>query len=425
MRQQELNWFEDRNIVSVSQIVESVKGQLENNFRDFWVRGEISNFRTPPSGHCYFTLKDSNAQLKAVCFRLQNRLLKFQPEDGTEVLARGSLTVYPPRGDFQLVVESMEPVGQGALQLAFEQLKSRLQTEGLFDEERKRKLPLLPSKIGVVTSPTGAAIQDVLRVLAHRNDRLNVLLFPTKVQGSGAAQQIAGAIQYFNTRRDIDVVIVTRGGGSLEDLWAFNEEEVARAVFDSDIPVISAVGHEIDFTISDFVADLRAPTPSAAAETVSAVREDLSRRVENLSRRSDQAVRLCLQNKRNHLQKLASSRAFVDAESRLRFFLQRLDELQTRLMRVTPDFFLAPREKIAHMHRTLRQQTQLYLDSRRQQLVARSQQLQAYSPLSVLERGYSIVSTQARQVVRDPDQVKIGEDLDVRVAQGRFRVQKV
>ena len=277
----------------------------------------------------------------------------------------------------------------------------------------------------MVTSPTGAAIQDVLRVLAHRNDRLDVLLFPTKVQGSGAAQQIAGAIRYFNTRRDIDVVIVTRGGGSLEDLWAFNEEEVARAVFDSDIPVISAVGHEIDFTISDFVADLRAPTPSAAAETVSAVREDLSRRVENLSQRSNQAVHLCLQNKRNHLQKLASSRAFVDAESRLRFFLQRLDELHTRLMRVTPDLFLAPREKIVHMHRTIRQQTQLYLDSRKQQLVARSQQLQAYSPLSVLERGYSIVSTQEQQIVRDPDQVKIGEDLDVRVAQGRFRVQKV
>ncbi len=425
MRQRELKLLEERQILSVSQLVKSVKLQLEANFRDLWVRGEISNFKTPRSGHSYFTLKDSDAQIRAVCFRMQNRLLKFRPQDGLDVIARGSLSVSPPRGEFQLVVEFMEPVGPGALQLAFEQLKSRLQSEGLFDEARKKDLPLLPAKIGVVTSSTGAAIQDILRVLSRRNDRVNILIFPTKVQGSGAAQEVARGIQYLDTREDIDVIIVTRGGGSLEDLWAFNEEVVARAIFDCRIPVISAVGHQTDFTITDFVADFRAPTPSAAAEIVSGAREDLCARVEGLQKRSIQAIRLGLRDRRERLRRLAASRAFVDAESKLRFFLQRLDELHSRLVKTIPTLFILIRQRCLQQDQLLRQQIQFYLQSKKHLITASSGQLQAYSPLAVLERGYAIVTTTSREVVRDPDQVREGDEVGVRVQHGEFRAEKL
>ena len=425
MRQQELKLLEERQILSVSELVESVKLQLETNFQDLWVRGEISNFKTPSSGHSYFTLKDSSAQVRAVCFRMRNRLLKFRPQDGLDVIARGSLSVYPPRGEFQLVVEFMEPVGPGALQLAFEQLKAKLQSEGLFDEAHKKELPLLPAKIGVVTSSTGAALQDVLRVLSRRNDRVNILIFPTRVQGSGAAQEVARGIQYLDTREDIDVIIVTRGGGSLEDLWAFNEEVVARAVFECRIPVISAVGHQTDFTITDFVADLRAPTPSAAAEIVSAAREDLCTRVEGLQKQLIQAFRLGLKDRRERLRRLAASRAFVDAESKLRFFLQRLDELHSRLVKTVPTLFVLLRQRCLQQDQLLRQQIQFYLQSKKHLLTASSGQLQAYSPLAVLERGYAIVTTTSKEVVRDPDQVKEGDEVDVRVQHGDFRAQKL
>ena len=425
MQQQELGLFDEKRVLSVSQVVSDVKAQLEAGFRDIWVQGEISNLRLPPSGHLYFTLKDGDAQLKAVCFRMQNRLLKFRPEDGVDVLARGSLSVYPPRGDFQLIVESMEPVGPGALRLAFEQLKARLKAEGLFDDSRKKQLPLLPTRIGVVTSPTGAAIQDVLRVLARRNDRLNVLVFPATVQGKGAAAQIVRGIQYLNTRQDIDVIILTRGGGSLEDLWAFNEEAVARAIDDSSIPLISAVGHEIDFTIADFVADLRAPTPSAAAEIVCGARQELAKRVENFSQRSYHSVRLCIHANRARLHKLAASRAFVDAESRLRFFLQRLDELHTRLLRIQPTIFRSPRERVQQQRENLQQQIQFFLQSKKQRLEARAEQLGAYSPLAVLGRGYAIVSTDQAEIVRDPQQVKTGDRVQIRLERGSFPARRV
>ena len=425
MQQQELKLFEERQILSVSQIVHAVKVRLESKFRDIWVQGEISNFVTPGSGHQYFTLKDKEAQMRAVCFRSQNRLLKFHPEDGMDVVARGSVSVYPPRGEFQLVVETLEPVGPGALQLAFEQLKTRLKSEGLFDQKHKRDLPLLPSKIGIVTSPTGAAIQDILRVLWRRNDRLNVLIFPAKVQGSEAATEIVQGIEYLNTREDVDTIIVTRGGGSLEDLWAFNDEDLARAVFSSRIPVISAVGHEIDFTIADFVADLRAPTPSAAAEIVSGAREELSRALENLTQRSAQAVRLGLKNRRERLRKLASSRAFVDAESRLRFFLQRLDELQSRLTKTLPSMFRTTRQGLVQQEQLLERQIQFYLQSKKHVITTRSAQLQAYSPLSVLERGYAIVTTENQEIVRNPNQLKEGDRMNIRVERGPFRARKI
>ena len=424
MQQQELKLFEERQILSVSQVVHGVKVQLETKFRDIWVRGEISNFVTPGSGHQYFTLKDNEAQMRAVCFRSQNRLLKFRPENGMDVIARGTVSVYPPRGEFQLIVETLEPVGPGALQLAFEQLKTRLESEGLFDQKHKKDLPLLPAKIGVVTSPTGAAIQDILRVLWRRNDRLNVLIFPAKVQGTGASAEIIQGIEYLNTREDVDTIIVARGGGSLEDLWAFNDEALARAIFGSRIPVISAVGHEIDFTIADFVADLRAPTPSAAAEIVSGAREELSKAIGNLTQRSAQAIRLGLKNRRERLRTLAASRAFVDAESQLRFFLQRLDELQSRLTKTLPSMFRSNRQGLSQQEQLLERQIQFYLQSKKHMMATRSAQLQAYSPLSVLERGYAIVTTEDQEIVRDPNQLKEGDRMNIRVERGPFHARK-
>lgn len=424
MEQPKLKFFEERRIFSVSEIVGEVRGTLETQYRDLWVQGEISNFRAPSSGHWYFTLKDNDSQIHAVCFRLQARYVKFQPEDGMDVLARGSVTVYPPRGQLQLVVEFMEPVGRGALQVAFDQLREKLEKEGLFDPSRKKRLPLFPSKIGVVTSPSGAAIQDILRVLQRRNDRLNVLIFPARVQGAGAAEEIARGIDYLNTRSDIDVIIVGRGGGSVEDLWAFNEEGVARAIFRSQIPVISAVGHEIDFTIADFVADLRAPTPSAAAEIVSSRREELSQAVESLLARSRQALRLIIHEKRRALHRLASSRALLGAESQLKLLLQRLDELQSRLYRAVPSYLEPPRQKLLQLQRTLHQLTQFYLRSQKQRLASWTEQLKAFSPLAVLERGYAIVRLQDGTIVRQPGQVREGERFGVRVAGGEFTARK-
>ena len=422
--QRELNLFKERRILSVSQVVHSVKSQLESQFRDIWVRGEISNFKTPPSGHCYFTLKDSDAQIRVVCFRMQSRHLKFAPEDGMDVLARGSLSVYPPRGEFQLVVEYMEPVGRGALQVAFEQLKDRLGKEGLFDPAHRQKLPLLPTRIGVVTSPSGAAVQDILKVLKRRNEKLSVLIFPVRVQGAEAAREITRGLKYLNTRSDIDVIIVSRGGGSIEDLWAFNEESVARAIYNSSIPVISAVGHEVDFTIADFVADLRAATPSAAAEVVSEVRAELLTRTQDLIRRAAQGLRLLLLQKRRRIQQLASSRAFLDAESRLKLLSQRLDELHARLASTLPRLLEPARRRNGEASRDLMQRMRLFLQQKRQSIESWGRQLGAFSPLAVLERGYAIVTTQTGEIVRDPVQVTGRETIDIQVARGRFRAKK-
>src|SRR5690606_1247849 len=357
--------FEERPIFSVSDLVSGIKGDLEGLYRDLWVRGELSNVGRPSSGHLYFTVKDEEAQISAVCFRMRNRYLRFQPEDGLQVLIRGSVSIYPPRGQLQLIVEHMEPLGQGALQLAFEQLKKKLAREGLFDAARKKPLPLLPSRIGVVTSATGAAIQDIIRVLRRRNDRVSIVIYPTRVQGTEACSEICQGIRYLNSRCDIDVIIVGRGGGSIEDLWAFNEEPLARAIAKSRIPIISAVGHETDFTIADFVADLRAPTPSAAAEIVCARREELATHLQHLKRHLVQAFRLLLHQKRQKLERLASSRAFVDAESRLRFFLQRLDELTHRLQQRGLALFELPRQKVVQCRRGLEQWLQVYLQTKR------------------------------------------------------------
>jgi exodeoxyribonuclease VII large subunit len=416
--------FEERQIFAVSEIVGQVRKDLESSFRSVWVQGEISNLRCPPSGHLYFTLKDDEAQISAVCFRMRSRYLKFQPEDGLDVLARGTVTVYPPRGQLQLMIEHMEPVGRGGLQLAFEQLKARLQAEGLFDESLKKRLPLLPSKIGVVTSPTGAAIQDILRVLKRRNDRVSVLIYPTRVQGKSAAGELAAGIDYMNTRSDLDVLIVGRGGGSLEDLWPFNEEEVARAIFRSRIPVISAVGHEIDFTISDFVADLRAPTPSAAAEIVSSQRSELLSRLEHLARRSLQAVRAQLHRHQRRFDRVQRSRGFVDVETRLRFLQQRLDENRLRLQTSIGPLLQRLGRRRESAGRELAHQVRYLLQARSTRLATCSEKLRAYSPLQVLDRGYAIVTKGEGQVIRDPDALQPEELIYVRVARGRFRARK-
>ncbi len=280
-----------RQIWKVSELTERIRDLLEGHFGDVWVEGEVSNCRAAQSGHLYFTLKDAQAQIRCVCFRDQVRSLKFRPEDGLHVTVRGSLGVYELRGEYQIYVSYIEPVGLGALQLAFEQLKKKLEAEGLFDEARKKPLPVLPRCIGVVTSPTGAAIRDILRVLKRRFANVHVQIYPVKVQGDGAAAEIAAGVRYFNRAKFADVLIVARGGGSLEDLWAFNEEAVARAIAESKIPVISGVGHETDFTIADFVADLRAPTPSAAAEIVVRSRVEFERNIAEHQRHIVQRMR--------------------------------------------------------------------------------------------------------------------------------------
>lgn len=433
----------ERKIYTVSEINREIKTLLEAKFHNVWIKGEISNFRMPPSGHYYFTLKDESAQLKAVCFRLNNAQLKFKLEDGLEVLARGRLTAYEPRGDYQIVVEQMEPVGLGSLQLAFEQLKEKLRKEGLFDPARKRPLPLLPRKIGIVTSPTGAAIRDILRILKRRNKSLHVLIAPTKVQGDGAAAEVSAAIRYMNTLADIDVLIVGRGGGSIEDLWSFNEEVVARAIFNSRIPVISAVGHEIDFTIADFVADLRAPTPSAAAEVVSAAREELKHRVDTQLRRLQKTAAYLLENRRARLALLTQSPGFTSFPNRIREQAQRVDDsfyrmnvaarnvlvalrnrfalLEDRLTRINlAEAVNKRRDLLAQDTKQLNDLIDNVLNSARKMFEIQLSKFNTLSPLAVLDRGYSICRNRGGAIVKSTDQVRIGEELKITLAKGEL-----
>lgn len=316
-----------RRVWKVSELTQQIGDLLEGNFPDVWVEGEISNYRPAQSGHLYFTLKDSRAQIRCVCFRDQLRGIKFRPDNGLQVTLRGSISVYELRGEYQIYVSHIEPVGLGALQLAFEQLKKKLQEEGLFDASRKKPLPVLPRCIGVVTSPKGAAIRDILRVLKRRFANVHVQIYPVSVQGDGAAAEIVQAVRYFNRVKFAEVLIVARGGGSLEDLWPFNEEQVARAIADSAIPVITGVGHETDFTIADFVADLRAPTPSAAAEIVLRSRDEFDRHIAEHQRRIVQRVRFILSEWRHRVRDLETHRGFRQIEMLLRRRGQRIDDL--------------------------------------------------------------------------------------------------
>ncbi len=443
MSQVVLDFQPQRKIYSVSELSQQIRNLLEKEFPDVWVVGEVSNFRAASSGHLYFTLKDVSAQIRAVCFRNQARYLKFRPQDGISVIARGHLSVYETRGEYQLYIEYLEPAGLGALQLAFEQLKQKLAAEGLFDPGRKKPLPLLPRTVGVVTSPTGAVIRDILRVLRRRFRNMNVMLCPVKVQGEGAAEEIVEGIKTLNRQTGVDVIIVARGGGSLEDLWAFNEEIVARAVAASKIPIISAVGHETDFTIADFVADLRAPTPSAAAELVVRGKQEFVNDLRTRAQRMSHIIRLSLSEARRRFTELRMHRVFQTLQTRLGERAQRLDELIAALERLVRENLNKAREawlhasagvvrydfrRIVGLKRAqlddrlgrLDSHFKRYLTERRNRLGQAEAILRERSPLVILKRGYSITREASGKIVRDAAQVAIGDDVSIRLTRGEL-----
>src|SRR3989454_2874540 len=323
----------DRRIWTVRDLVAAVRTHIEREYSDIWVEGEISNFRAHDSGHQYFTLKDENAQIRAVMFRSQARLLRFRPENGMQIVLRGRVTIYEDRGELQISAEYLEPKGAGALQVAFEQLKAKLEAEGLFDSSRKKAIPVLPSRIGIVSSPQAAALRDILNILRRRHHSASILIFPAQVQGEAAAIEVSAGVRYFNKARNVDVIIVARGGGSAEDLAAFNHEGLARAVASSEIPIISAVGHETDFTIIDFVADRRAETPSAAAELVIRSRQEVEEQAEGLQQRLVRAIRYRLLMGRQALTELARHGAFARMMELINQRQQKLDDLLYRLER--------------------------------------------------------------------------------------------
>jgi len=381
------------HILTVTQLTYQIKNLLEGTFPDVWVEGEISNLTVPQSGHAYFTIKDEQSQIKAVLFKSSQRHLKFTLQHGMQVICRGRVSVYEPRGEYQIIIEYVEPKGVGALQKAFEELKARLEKEGLFDRERKKPLPFLPKRIGIVTSPTGAAIRDILRVIRRRHPRMAILIYPVPVQGPESAPAIVEAVQYFNREKNVDVLIV--GRGSLEDLWAFNEESVARAIYASRIPVISAVGHETDYTIADFVADLRAPTPSAAAEMVVESEAHLREAILSFEFRLAAGMRQTLERLRSTVQH--AGRLLADPRKKLEQFSQRVDELLGRL-------------GLGLRHHVRRD---------RALLTSLTGALDHLNPLAILARGYSVTRTiPAGTIVMDASEVKSGDMLSTKLHKG-------
>lgn len=380
-------------ILTVSQLNQQARNLLERNFHSVWIMGEISNLSRPSSGHWYFTLKDENAQIRCALFRNVTFKLRFKPDNGRQVLARARVSLYEPRGDYQLIVEHMEPAGLGALQAAFEQLKKRLEKEGLFAEKHKKSLPELPECIGVITSDSGAALRDILKVLHRRFASVPVIVYPTLVQGDKAADQITKMIKIANQRKECDVLILARGGGSLEDLWPFNEEIVARAIFASHIPIVTGIGHEVDFTIADFVADQRAPTPSAAAELVSpdgeAWLETLSEQYQQLFRRITQQFHQRKTELLYYQKRLKHPRHILQENS------QRLDQIEQQLWR-----------QIRHL-----------LAMKQKELSATGQALSMISPLRTLERGYSIV-TAHEKIIHDTTELHTGQTVNLRFSKG-------
>ena len=433
----------ERIVLSISELNREVRALLEGSFPLVWVEGEISNLARPASGHIYFSLKDEAAQVRCAMFRNRNMHLGFRPENGTQVLARARVSLYEGRGEFQLIIEHMEEAGDGALRRAFEALKQRLSQEGLFDAEHKRPLPALPRRIGVITSPSGAAIHDILTVLRRRFPGIEVIVYPVPVQGDEAAPAIAKAIAVANRRQECDVLIVGRGGGSLEDLWAFNEELVARAIHESKLPVISAVGHEIDFTIADFVADHRAPTPSAAAELISPDREQWLTQLERLQQRLQRGQATALQQLELRLEGLG--KRLKHPGRRLEEMAQRLDEreqrlyrgmeqalhrrentlatLQARLHRHTPVHRLeALQTREQHLGQRLTRAMARRLEQHRHRLHNSVHALNTVSPLATLSRGYAIASHHpGGGIIRDSAEVQSGEAIEARLGKGRLR----
>jgi exodeoxyribonuclease VII large subunit len=431
----------ERAVLTVSQLADRLRGVLEERFPAVWVEGEISNFKVYTSGHAYFTLKDEGAQLKCVLFRNRARRIRFEPADGLHVLAFGSIEVYAQRGEYQLVVELLEPRGLGALQLAFEQLKERLQREGLFDPARKRALPRFPRKIGIVTSPTGAALRDMLRIIGRRFGEIHIVIAPAKVQGEGAAQEVAQGVRELHAIGDVDVIIVGRGGGSLEDLWAFNDEMLARTLAASKIPIVSAVGHEVDFTIADFVADLRAPTPSAAAELVVREKQAVADSVSDLGRRLGAAMERRLTRERQHLEAVRRRRVLTDPRRPLRDLERRVDDASARLRRAIATAVrhaahrlelaarglraqnpvartLADRRRLTELSARLDRAAARQLDRARHRLGSSAGRLHSLSPLGVLARGYSLTRRPSGEIVRSVRQVGVGDEVDVLLSEG-------
>ena len=436
----------ERRIWVVRELVAAVRTRLEREYTDIWVEGEISNFRAHDSGHLYFTLKDQDAQIRAVMFRSQARLLRFRPEDGMQVVLRGRVTIYEGRGELQLSAEYLEPKGAGALQIAFEQLKAKLEAEGLFDSTRKKPIPALPRCIGIVTSPQAAALRDILNILLRRHHTVNVLIYPAQVQGDAAALEVSAGVKHFNRAKNVDVIIVARGGGAAEDLAAFNHEGLARTVSASQIPVISAVGHETDFTIVDFVADLRAPTPSAAAELVIRSRQEIEDQAEGLRLRLARAVRYRLLLAKQALMQAAQQGAFARMVDGINQRQQRLDDLSFRLEKAQRKLMERKRRQwetasaavrhydarrvLAGIRRdlaahiaTLAASVKTSLLRKRSRFEQLDRQLRALSPVAILDRGYALVFDSTGKLVKSSEQVGVGDEISARLSQGGLRAR--
>lgn len=392
--------LEGRKIYSVTELNREIKVILEDAYPDVWLEGEVSNFRVYSSGHMYFSLKDADAQISAVIFQGSGRLLKFALEDGLKVIARGRVSTYPKRGEYQIIINFVEPAGKGALQLAFEQLKAKLEKEGLFAPEHKKSIPLLPQKIGIVTSPTGAAIRDILTIIERRFANVEILIYPARVQGDEAKGEISEAIRYLNEHHpDIDVLLVGRGGGSYEDLWAFNEEVVARAIYASKIPVISCVGHEIDYTIADFVADLRAPTPSAAAELVVKNKVELNDKLKNLRQHLMNRMQFIVTYFEQRINHLSSCRALTRPQEIFEERIQQVDDLFARLSR-------SSKQRLESFEKDFRRF---------------AEKLQLLSPLNVIGRGYAICwKLPENTIIKEVSNIKQGDLIKTKLRDGEF-----
>ncbi len=430
-----------RHIYAVGELVSQVRSRIEREFASVWVEGEISNLRIAPSGHIYFTLKDGESQLPVVLFKRQASLLRFRPQDGLHTLTRGKVTVYEQRGQLQLVAETMEPIGAGSLQLAFEQLRDRLAAEGLFAEDRKQPLPAFPRCVGIITSPSAAALQDFLNVAGRRHAALDILLYPALVQGDAAAAEVTAGILYFNRARNVDVIVIARGGGSIEDLACFNNEALARVIANSQLPIVSAVGHETDFTIADFVADLRAPTPSAAAELITAAQHRVEERVDELQHRLARACRYQLMMATERLSRVSIAAATARLRDLLGRKQQRVDEFQfrleqvwsrrhraaeatlqqltARLLRLDPSQQLrAKKESVTALEGRLIRSTRVELETLQSRRRNMDRRLHGLSPLGVLSRGYAVVFNEQGSVVMDAGATTLGEILTTRLARG-------